>query len=60
MVYSRLIEDLCATILHREKYGLMQGTISGVQAVSWGSGFEKIRPSWEEFNICDIYLGYEQ
>ena len=29
----RLIEDLCATILHREKYGLMQGTAFGVQAV---------------------------
>ena len=56
----RLIEDLCATTLHREKYGLMQGTVFGVQAVRWGSGFEKIRPSWEEFDICDIYLGCEQ
>ena len=56
----RLIEDLCATTLHGEDYGLMQGTVFGVQAVRWGSGFEKIRPSWEEFDICDIYLGCEQ
>lgn len=55
-----LIEDLCATTLYREKHGLMQGTVFGVQAVRWGSGSQNNHPSWEEFDICDIYLGCEQ
>ena len=56
----RLIEQICATTLYREKCGLMQGTVFGVQSVRLGSGFGKNQPSWEEFDICDIYLGCEQ
>ncbi len=54
-----LLAGLCTEIVKYEGQGLMQDTAFAVDAVRWGR-FSNIHPSWEDLDVCEVYLGYAQ
>ena len=52
-----ILADLCTEIIQHEGQGLMKDTVFAVHAVRWGR-FPNIHPSWEDLDVCDVYLGF--
>lgn len=54
-----LLAGLCTEIVSYEGQVLMQDTAFAVEAVRWGR-FPNIHSSWEDLDICEVYLGSTQ
>lgn len=55
----RILKALCNAIARNEMRGCVGDTAFAVQAIRWASGSRGFHLSWEDFDVCEMYFGFE-